>query len=86
MGCNCATNEQIAKLYRKYGEGRQAPKPFAMKAKNFFRKVAVGFCLIFITPAIVLYVFYKAFSGEDNRISVKKFFHLHNKQLGTNVG
>lgn len=86
MACNCATTEQLNALYKKYGEKKGEKLPFWQQVRVNAQKVGVAFCLIFITPAIVLYVFYKAFGSDDHRINMKKFFNLKHKQLGTNVG
>lgn len=86
MACNCATTEQINALYKKYGEKKSEGLSSGQKIRTFFQKAGVGICLVFITPFIVLYVFYKAFGTDDRRISVKRFFNLSGKQLSTHVG
>ena len=57
MACNCATNEQIAALYRKYGHKVDVPKDATIKFKirNFFTKIGVGiivFVIYFIIPGL----------------------------------
>ena len=84
MGCNCTTTEQINELYRRYGEKRAARKP--KKIKAFLRKAALVICLIPVVPILVLYVFYKAFCDDDNKISVRNFFKLKNTNIETYVG
>ena len=87
MACNCATAEQIEKLYKKYGEKKtDTGKPLSYKIQGFFRKIGVFVCMIFITPAIFVYVLYKMFGDDNHEISVKKFFNLQRKIVGSNVG
>lgn len=86
MACNCATQEQIDQLYKKYGEKKSENSgSFKIKFKTLIQKVGVAICLVLITPFLVVYVFYKAFD-DDNRISVKKFFKLKETKIGSNVG
>lgn len=86
MACNCATTEQINALYKKYGEKKAESLSSGQKLRTLLQKIGVGVCLVFITPFIVCYVFYKAFGSDDRKISVKKFFRLKNKKLATHVG
>ncbi len=50
MACNCATNEQIAALYRKYGHKVDVPKDATIKFKirNFFTKIGVGIIVLLV--------------------------------------
>ena len=84
MACNCATTEQINELYRQFGEKQEKLKKFSLK--SLFKKIAVVLCVMPLLPFILLYVYYKAFCSDDNRISIVKFFNLKPKNTLTNVG
>lgn len=84
MACNCATTEQINELYRQFGEKQEKLKKFSFKA--LMRKIAVILCIIPLLPFMILYVYYKAFCSDDNKISIVKFFNLKPKNSLTNVG
>ena len=87
MACNCATTEQLNALFKKYGEKKNTENlPFGQKVRAIFQKVGVYICLLFLLPAIVIYVFYKGAISKDRRINMKKFFNLSGKQAITNVG
>ena len=84
MGCNCTTTEQINELYRRFGEKQEKRKKRSIN--DFLKKTALILCLILIIPFLVLFVFYKAFCDDDNRISIRKFFRFKNPNIETNVG
>ena len=85
MGCNCATSEQLARLYEKYGEKKaEKPTSFKRKAKIAVQKIGVGACMVVITPILALYVFYKMFGSEDHKISIKRMFRIPEEKLQAN--
>lgn len=87
MACNCATKEQLDELYRKYGEKKaENESKSRLKFKTIIKKIGIIACLIVITPFLFAFVIYKAFGNGNHKISVRKFFNLHEKQLGSNVG
>lgn len=87
MACNCATEEQLKELYKTYGEkvdAKLSSNPW-QRLKNNVRKFFVYLFVIPIIPLLFLFVIYKVFS-DNNKISIRKFFLLRNKNLETNVG
>lgn len=77
MACNCATTEQINKLYEKYGNKEDVKKlPFKGKVRHYLWKAGVLFLMIFIIPILALYVFYKGAFDDDKKISIRKLFRL----------
>lgn len=80
MGCNCATNEQLKKLYKQFGYQRELTNTESVwfKIKNFFTKIGVACCLILILPYILFYIIRHGFFG-DKRISVAHFLGLREK-------
>ena len=87
MACNCATTEQIDALYKKYSErSDKSGVTFWQKVKNFFTKIGIAFCMIFIAPYIFFYVLYKAFGSKDHKIDITKFLNIKHKPIGANVG
>lgn len=83
MACNCTTQEDLNRLYAKYGY-----KLDVSKTKTFSHNVkaisqyclAVIICILF-SPFFLLYMIYKA-NDDDNRIDVTKILRLNNN---TNV-
>ena len=82
MACNCATDEQIKELYRRYGERRKPKKTdsFKARAKYYLYTAGVYVCMVPIAPLLVLYVLYKALYTDDKKIDVVKFFRLDKKK------
>lgn len=85
MACNCATDEQIKELYRRYGErSKLSPDAkFKDKAKKALVATGVFICMVPITLLFLFpYVLYKALYSEDRKIDVVKFFRLNkNKNI-----
>lgn len=83
MACNCATNEQIKELYKRYGsdKDKNIHLSFKQRAKSALRYGGVAVAMIFITPFLFLYVLYKRFLTKDHRISLAKFFRLDKKRV-----
>ena len=80
MACNCATNEQLSELYKRFGEKKaDADKKTKFKIKNLLIKAGVGLCIMLMFPFLVIYVFYKIYGTDDHKISVKKFFRLEKR-------
>ncbi len=82
MACNCATDEQIKELYRRYGErSKLSPDAkFKDKLKKALVSVCVFICMVPIVPFLFLYVVYKALYSDDRKIDVVKFFRLNKKR------
>lgn len=80
MACNCATNEQIKELYRRYGDKKNAPKrTFKERVKFVFMHTGVTLVMIPIIPFLLLYILYKGICDDDHKISLTKFFRLDRK-------
>ena len=86
MACNCATSEQLNELYRRYGEKKSERRSLGIRMRYFAQKVGVGFCMVFIFPAIVFYVIHKMWCTDNNRINIKEFFKLKGKGASSYVG
>ena len=87
MACNCATQEQINELYKRYGRGRKKSNlTFKEKAKNVVVYAGVVIAMIPVVPCLFLYVLYKAVCDDDKRISLTKFFRLDRKKVAGYVG
>ncbi|MBP5457758.1 MAG: hypothetical protein J6Y37_14795 [Paludibacteraceae bacterium] len=87
MACNCATQEQINELYKRYGRDRKKSNlTFKEKAKNVVVYTGVVIAMIPIVPCLFLYVLYKAVCDDDKRISLTKFFRLDRKKVAGYVG
>ena len=86
MACNCATNEQIAALYRKYGHKVDVPKDATIKfkIKNFFTKIGVGIIVLFAIPYLICYILYNTWFG-DGRISLAELFGFRKKIVKEDV-
>lgn len=75
MACNCATKEEIDKLYEMYGDKKRLPeKP---KFKDYFRYY-VGNATVYILglvalPLLILYILVLLFWREDEKLHVKDF-------------
>lgn len=82
MACNCASTEQINKLYEKYGSKQDTKKlSFGKKVKYYAQRAAMIFVMLFITPFLLLYVLYKGLFDDNKKISIKKMFKLKNPEL-----
>ena len=86
MACNCATDEQIKELYRRYGDRNRIEKgtPFKVRFKKALYTVGVFLSMLLIVPLLVLYVLGTAIFTEDKKINVARLFRL-NKQENLNV-
>ena len=86
MACNCATTEQINKLYARYGDKRDAKKlSLKGKIKYYTQYAAMIVVMAAIMPFLLLYVIYKGAFDDDKKISIKKLFKLKNN-VEVNVG
>lgn len=88
MACNCATNEQLNEIYRKFGTRIKASKKdtLAFKVKNFFINTFVFTTLITIVPLMIFYISL-TYSQGKNQISLTEFFGLREtRNVLTNVG
>lgn len=77
MACNCATNEQLSELYRKFGTRIRPSKKdtLAFKIEAFFTNTAVLTTLITMMPLILFYISFNYSKGK-NQISLAEFFGL----------
>ena len=76
MACNCASNEQIKELYRRYGEKKSAPRTIKQKIKYALQYTGVAIAMVFVAPFLILYVLYKGLMDDNHQISLTKFFRL----------
>lgn len=76
MACNCASNEQIKELYRRYGEKKSAPRTTKQKIKYALQYTGVAIAMVFVVPFLILYVLYKGLMDDNHQISLTKFFRL----------
>lgn len=76
MACNCASNEQIKELYRRYGEKKSSPRTTKQKIKYALQYTGVAIAMIFVVPFLILYVLYKGLMDDNHQISLTKFFRL----------
>ena len=78
MACNCATNEQIKELYRRYGNKEERRKlSTSQKIKYYAQYTGIVLVMIPIVPVLFLYVLYKAICDDNHRISLKNFFGIN---------
>lgn len=78
MACNCATQEQLNNLYKKYGNKVKPDTPTTVlhKVRNFITQLGVGITLVLISPFLLMYIFYKGVFDKEHKISVTQFFRL----------
>ena len=73
MGCNCASQEQITKLYKLYGDKRDNNNiTLTQRLTTLFRDICVYLILFLISPFLILFVLYKGIFTKDKKISVRK--------------
>lgn len=77
MGCNCATQKQITKLYELYGDKNKKNISVSQKIKGFFRNAGVHIIIFLITPFLILFVLYKAIFTKNKKISVRKLLRFN---------
>lgn len=86
MSCNCATNEEIQKLYKMYSSEKvKKDDKLITRIKHYFNVVFVNLIVLFICPFLVIYVLYKKFFG-NNLISLSKFFRLKQNDISNGEG
>ena len=89
MGCNCATQEQIKKLYQIYGEKNNINKTTKQRIGEFFRDLFIYIILFLISPLMIGFIIYKYFFTKDKQISVRKLLKFNgkgiDKALATNI-
>lgn len=85
MACNCATKEEIDKLYKAYGDKLNSGdnEPLTAQIKNFLYKILNLFAWIIVLPFMFVYILLFLFWREptDRNINVQNFnllkiFHL----------
>lgn len=86
MGCNCATNEQLERLYKEFGHKVDVPKDAELKfkLKNILTKVGVGISVVALIPYLFYYVIKEGVYG-DGHISLADFFGFRKKIVKENV-
>lgn len=86
MACNCATNEQLAALYKEFGHKVDVPKDaeIMFKIKNTLTKIGVGVTIILIIPYLFFYVIREGVFG-DGKISLSEFFGFRKKIVKEDV-
>ena len=77
MACNCATDEMLQELYKRYGEKQKASKPkaFKHKVKYYLTNFGVAVCMIPMSVYVLFYILYKTFVKKE-KISLAEFFKL----------
>jgi len=86
MACNCATNEQLEKLYKEFGHKVDVPKDAELKfkLKNSLTKIGVSVSVFFIIPYLFYYVIREGVFG-DGKISLSEFFGFRKKIVKEDV-
>lgn len=73
MGCNCASQEQITKLYKLYGDKSNNNNiRLSQRLTTLFRDICVYLVIFLILPFLILFVLYKGIFTKDKKISVRK--------------
>lgn len=87
MACNCATNEQLEKLYKEFGHEVDVPKDAELKfrLKNAITKVGVSIAIVFLLPYLFFYVIKEGIFG-DGKVSLAEFFGFRKKIVKEDVG
>lgn len=84
MACNCATKEELNKLYKAYGEKSKLPeKPkFADYIRYYCGNGLAYLLMVLCFPLLILYVFALLFWREDYKIHVSDidFIKIFNKK------
>lgn len=72
MACNCATQEELDRLYKIYGDKKK--KPQNAKIGDYFKYYIenglVYLCGLIVFPFLVLYIFALLFWREDGKIHI----------------
>ena len=82
MACNCATNEQLNVLYKRFGtkikiSGKES---LFFRVKNFFVNTFAQTTLFTIMPLLMVYISLNYAQGK-NQISITDFFGLRKQQM-----
>ena len=80
MACNCATQEQLNELYKRYGRevDPDVKTTLGFRVRKFINNIFLYLLLIVVVPIIFCYVLGKGLFTKDKQISLKKFFRLDN--------
>ena len=81
MSCNCATQEQIKKLYDLYGDKNNRKISKHQKIKNFIRNFVIFIFLVVISPFLITLVLYHGIFTKDKKISVRKILRFNKKGI-----
>lgn len=81
MGCNCATQEQIKKLYDTYGEKNSQQKPLKQKIGDFFKTFVINLIIFLISPLLIGFVLYITIFTKEKKISIRKLLGFKKKDI-----
>lgn len=84
MGCNCATQEQISRLYKIYGDKSVENISNKQKVGFFFKKIIVFLVVFIFSPFLIGFVLYKGIFTKDKKISVRKFLRFKSDDIDNN--
>ena len=78
MGCNCASQKQINKLYELYGDKtNKVQKTLWEKTKDTFEKICVYVIIFLLSPILIGFVLYKM-TTKEKQISIRKLLGFRN--------
>lgn len=78
MACNCATDEMIKALYKKYGEGeKESPKTFGKRVKKILTTIAVYIVMIPILAYLIPIILYKGLI-KNEKINLYQLLSIYN--------
>lgn len=82
MACNCATNEQLNEIYKKFGTKIRVSKSdsLAFRVKAFMTNTFALTTLITTAPILVFYITFNYARG-NNKISLADFFGLRKETI-----
>lgn len=69
MACNCTTDEALKRLHEKYGNPLMPKKgeTLMLTVRNFITSFFVCLAMVFIVPALFIYLFTSCFSERTTR-------------------
>lgn len=82
MACNCATQEQLDELYRKFGTPvkPRGTQKVSFWVKYYVNNILTALSMLFITPFLFIYVGAVSLFG-GGKISLTKFFGIKRENL-----
>ena len=80
MACNCGTQEEINKLYKKYGYKLDVSKKNTLKHNitSIVQYMSALILALLFAPFFLLYIIYKDFD-DDRKIDIIKILTLNKK-------